>query len=162
MLHVALQPLLAPVVIISACGLLITALNARTMTSKARIRQLHHERLEISEKAARMGVATKVQRLRYEGVASQSTNLLSRLRLMRMALMMMVGYVVLMLISSILIGLESVLNNPVVAKLAVFSFVIGIVSMLSGAMVFLFELRVSLKEIAYEHERIMGLMLPSE
>lgn len=160
MLHEALQPLLAPVVIISACGLLIMALNARTMAAQARIRQLHHERLEISEIAAATGIATQTQRLRYEGVGSQSNKLLCRLYLMRMALMMMVGCVVLMLVSSIFIGLESVLDIPLIARFVIGVFVLGILSMLSGAVIFLMELRLSLKEVGYEHERMMGLALP--
>ena len=162
MLHEALQPLLAPVVLISACGLMIMALNARTMTSKSRIRQLHHERLEICEKAGERGHATATQRLRYEGVGSQSTNLLCRLRLMRAALMCMVGCVVLMLLSSILIGLDGLNSDAGFEKLAIFTFVAGILSMLAGAVTFFLELRLSLKEVAYEHERIMGLTLPVE
>ena len=64
MLYETLQPLLAPVVLISACGLMIMSLNARTMTSQARIRQLHHERLEIAELADESGSVTPTQRHR--------------------------------------------------------------------------------------------------
>lgn len=161
MLVDALQPLLAPVVLISACGLMIMALNARAMTSKARIRQLHLERLVITERAAESGVTTPTQRLRYEGVGNQSDNLLCRLRLMRAALMCMVGCVVLMLVSSLLIGLSSTRDGmEFVAVFAVLAFVAGVVSMLAGAVTFLLELRLSLQEIVYEHERIMGLTLP--
>ena len=66
MLHEALQPLLAPVVLISACGLMIMALNARAMTSKGRIRQLHLERLAVTEKlreAAALQKAAFLERL---------------------------------------------------------------------------------------------------
>ena len=160
MLHEALQPLLAPVVLISACGLMIMALNARTMTSKARIRQLHLERLAICEKAGEAGAATMTQRLRYEGVGNQSDNLLCRLRLMRAALMCMVGCVVLMLASSIFIGLSGLVDGSPFDELAVLSFVAGILAMLAGAVTFLLELRLSLQEINYEHKRIMGLTLP--
>ena len=160
MLHEALQPLLAPVVLISACGLMIMSLNARTMTSKSRIRQLHHERLEIVELAASSGGATPTQRLRYEGVGNQSNNLLRRLRLMRASLMFMVGCVVLMLISSLSIGIAGLADGSLFDEFAVITFVAGILSMLAGAATFLFELRISLKEVAYEHQRILALTLP--
>ncbi len=158
MLVETLQPLLAPVVLISACGLLIMALNARTMTVKARIRQLHLERLTITEKVGEAGSASSTQRLRYEGVGNQSDNLLRRLQLMRAALMCMVGSVVLMLISSLLIGLHGVLRITSIPAVTVF--VLGLLSMLAGAAVFLLELRLSLREITYEHQRIMALTLP--
>jgi len=160
MLHEALQPLLAPVVLISACGLMTMALNARMMTAKARIRQLHIERLTISEKAGDAGAATMTQQLRYEGVGNQSTHILYRLGLMRAALMCMVGCVVLMLASSISIGIAGLNDNMLFGGLAVFCFVTGIFSMLAGAATFLMELCISLREINYEHKRIMALTLP--
>lgn len=158
MLHDSLQPLLAPVVLISACGLTIMALNARAMSSKSRIRQLHHERLEICEKANQTGGATATQHLRYEGVGAQSTNILFRLRLIRAALMCMVGCVALMLISSLLIGIHSFIQYSPVPAFTVF--ILGMLSMLSGAVIFLAELKLSLKEVAYEHDRMMRLELP--
>lgn len=160
MLHESLQPLLAPVVLISACGLVIMALNARTMSAKARIRQLHIERLAISEKAHEAGSATKTQRLRYEGVGSQSDNILYRLGLMRAALMCMVGCVGAMLASSVFIGLDGLIEGNTFGVLAILAFVAGILSMLGGVIIFLMELRISLREIRYEHERIMSLTLP--
>ena len=160
MLVETLQPLLAPVVLISACGLMIMALNARTMTAKARIRQLHLERLTITENAAQVGSASATQRLRYEGVGNQSDNLLRRLVLMRAALMSMVGCVVLMLVSSLLTGLHGVLEITSIPAVTIF--VLGVLSMLAGAVVFLMELRLSMREIAYEHRRIMALTLPGD
>lgn len=159
MLHETLQPLLAPVVLISACGLMIMSLNSRMMTSKSRIRQLHHERLEITELAEAAGVATPTQRLRYEGVGNQSNNLLRRLHLMRASLMCMVGCIVLMLISSLAIGVAGLAEDSHFDELAILAFVAGILSMLAGAVTFLVELRISLKEITYEHQRILALTL---
>ena len=160
MLYETLQPLLAPVVLISACGLMIMSLNARTMTSQARIRQLHHERLEIAELADESGSVTPTQRHRYEGVGNQSINLLSRLRLMRASLMCMVACVVLMLISSLSIGIAGINADSLFDEFAITSFVTGMFSMLAGATTFLVELKISLKEITYEHDRILTLELP--
>lgn len=160
MLHEALQPLLAPVVLISACGLMIMCLNARTMASMSRIRRLHHERLEIAERAEAAGGATATQRLRYAGVGDQSDNLLRRLRLMRGSLMCMVGCVVLMLISSLSIGIAGLAAGSAFDEIAVIAFVAGIVSMLIGSATFLVELRISLREITHEHQRMLALTLP--
>ena len=147
MLVESLQPLLAPVVLISACGLMIMALNARAMTAKARIRQFHLERLSICEKANAAGMTTATQRLRYEGVGHQSNNLLCRLRLMRAALMCKVGCIVLMLVSSLLIGLHGIVQATAVP--AVIVFVAGVLSMLIGGCLFFLELRLSLLSLIH-------------
>ncbi|MGB0715344.1 MAG: DUF2721 domain-containing protein [Phycisphaerae bacterium] len=157
MLHEALQPLLAPVVLISACGLMIMALNVRTMSSQSRIRQLHHERLEIAQLAEASNGLTPTQRLRYEGVGNQSNNLLRRLHLMRRSLMCMVGCVVLMLTCSLSIGITGLAEDSPFDELAILAFVSGVLSMLTGAVTFLAELRISLDEIAYEHHRMVSL-----
>ena len=162
MLYEALQPLLAPVVLISACGLMIMSLNARTLTSQSRIRQLHHERLEIAELAEESGNVSPTQRHRYEGVGNQSINLLYRLRLMRASLMCMVACVALMLVCSLLIGIASTKADSLFGGFAIASFVAGILSMLAGATTFLAEIRISLNEITYEHNRILALELPIE
>ncbi|MEM8668059.1 MAG: DUF2721 domain-containing protein [Planctomycetota bacterium] len=160
MLYETIQPLLAPVVLISACGLMIMSLNARSLASQSRIRRLHHERLEIAELAEETGRITPTQRQRYEGVGSQSTNLLFRLRLMRASLMSLVTCVSLMLVSSLLIGVASIDADSWFDDFAIASFVAGIISMLAGAVMLLVELGVSLREIDYEHERIQNLKLP--
>ena len=160
MLTETLQPLLAPVVLISACGLLIMALNARVMTAKGRIRQLHNERLAIHERTAEAGHATPAQTLRFEGVGVQSSHLLCRLGMIRGALMCLVVCVVMMLACSLLIGLHGL--HDMFSHLAVGAFVLGILSMLIGTTIFLAELRVSLREVRYEHERLMMLTLPQK
>lgn len=157
-----LQPLLAPVVLISASGLMIMSLNARTMASHSRIRQLHHERIEIAELAEESGQIMQTHRLRYEGVGKQSMDLLDRLRLMRASMMCMVACVVLMLISSLSIGIAGIETDSLFDEFAIASFIAGILSMLAGATTFLAELRISLKEVIYEHDRIMTLQLPAD
>ena len=159
MLHETLQPLLAPVVLISACGLLTMSLNNRATACTTSIRRLHHERLEISERAAAAGGSTPTERLRYEGVGTQSEQLLRRLRLVRRALVCVVGCVVLMLVSSLSIGLAELTEDSPFESVAVLAFVAGLVSLLVGALTFLVELRISLNEIAYEHDRMLGLSL---
>lgn len=159
MLHETLQPLLAPVVLISACGLMIMALNARAMTSRSRIRQLHHERLEIAELAEATRRVTSTQRLRYLGVGEQSIHLLARLKLMRASLMCMVGCVALMLTSSLFIGIANLDSDYLFDELAIATFVAGIVCMLAGAITFLIELSASLTEVTYEHQRMQALNL---
>ncbi len=161
MLHETLQPLLAPVVLVSACGLLVMALNARMMTAKARIRQFHLERLTLHDQITRHGSSTPTQSLRYQGVAVQSDIMLLRLRMMRAALMCVVGCVGLMLGSSLLIGLHSAWGAPWLETLAVGLLVAGIGIMLIGVVIFWCELSISLREIRYEHARVMNLALPA-
>ncbi len=72
----------------------------------------------------------------------------------------MVACVALLLISSLLIGIASIKADSLFDEFAIANFVAGILSMLAGATTFLAEQRISLKEIAYEHDRILTLKLP--
>jgi len=160
MLEQTLQPLLAPVVMISACGLMILSLNTRVMTVKGRVRQFHLDRLNIRDAAKEAGLASDTQRLRFEGVGEHSVDLLRRLQLLRYALMCLVLCVVGMLTCSLLIGV-SLLVPPVVYA-AVASFIAGLLAMLIGALLFLAELRIALRDVIDEHDRVMSLDLPPE
>jgi len=164
MLEQTLQPLLAPVVMISACGLMILSLNARVMTAKARLRQFHIERLDIHDAAEQAnGHAQPIsaaKRKRFVGIGHQAANLIDRIQLLRRSLMCLVVCVIFMLLCSLLIGVS--LLVPPVVYIAVASFIAGVLSMLIGAGLFYAELRISMKEVTAEHEQVMGLELVGE
>ncbi len=152
-----IQPLLAPAVLVSASGLLVMALNARVMTAKGRIRQFHNERLKLCQTVTDQGAPTPTQLIRDEGLKVQSHHLLCRLRLIRSALMSYVICVSLLLTSSLLIGLSA--WQASFGHAAIIVFILGVLSMLTGSIIFLAELRISLHEVSYEHQRIMALPL---
>jgi hypothetical protein len=155
-----IERLLAPVVLISACGLLAMAQYNRLAAIVARIRQYHHERvdvfrlMEMSE-----GDDDPTLRLRFDGVYHQACHMLRRARLTRNALIGMVSCVLLMLACSLAIGASAVW--PEIEWVVIALFVAGLVSMFAAMVLALLELRISLQQVEYEHKR-MGLLDPQE
>ncbi len=160
MLAESIQPLLAPVVLVSACGLLTLSMNARTMTVKGRLREFHLERLELGDTVAAAGRATDNQRLRFESLGMQSGHLMRRLGLLRAALVGLVSGIVLLLVCMLLIGLSAQVSAA--AAVAYGVFIAGVCSVLVAMVLFLAELRIALAEVRWEHERVMRLTLPSQ
>lgn len=155
-----IQQLVAPAVMISACGLLCLAQYNRLAAIVARLRQFHHERFEIYESMSTSEESEKqLLTARFEGIGEQADHILQRARTIRNGLICLVGCILCMLASSLAIGLSLTIESvqPVVVGL----FILGVLSM-TAAMVFaLAELRASLKEVEYEHERIRHLGQPN-
>ena len=154
-----IQQVVAPAVMISACGLLCLAQYSRLAAIVARLRQFHEKRFEIYEI---MSTSTESEKplltVRFEGISEQADHILQRARAIRNGLMCLVGCILCMLASSLTIGLSLTIESvqPAVVGL----FILGVLSM-SAAMVFACaELRSSLKEVEYEHERIKHLGQP--
>ena len=154
-----IQELLAPVVLISACGLLCVAMYNRLASIVARIRQFHHERVEVLTKLEH-GDPERACTLhnRFEGLGHQAQHMLCRARFVRAALIQLISTVMLMLTCSLSIGLTPL--SHVMQTVAVALFVAGVMSMLVAMAFTIRELTLSLKDVTYEHERIGALMTP--
>ncbi len=154
-----IQQLVAPAVMISACGLLSLAQYNRLAVIVGRLRQFHHERLVVYEKMLEAGEPDKqLLTRRYTGIGEQADQILLRAKIVRNGLACLVGCVLCMLGSSLAIGLSLMVESvqPVVVGL----FILGVLNM-SAAMVFaLLELRASLTQVEYEHDRIGQLEKP--
>jgi hypothetical protein len=156
-----IQQLLAPVVMISACGLLCLALFNRLATIVARIRQFNRERLD--QNLRRRGAAIAAQRamtLLGSALERQIPRMLHRARLIHRALIGLVSCVICMLISSLGIGLAHL--EPAVLSVAIGCFVLGIGCMLGGMSVALRELTISLADVELEARVLDELPPPSE
>jgi len=151
-----IQQILAPVVMISACGLLCMGLYNRLSTIIARIRQFNRERMEHSIR--QRGAADTVKRtleLHSDALDRQIPGMLRRARLIHKALLCLVACVIGMLASSLLIG--SAMLAPVLLNGAIACFVFGMTSMLVG-MAFAFrELTLSLSQVELEADALDDL-----
>lgn len=122
-----IQAMLAPGLMISACGLLILSMNNKYSMVVGRIRLLNEERRRIGRAAA-----DDLQRRRLENVGLQLAELLHRLQMVRNAV---VGYctaVGLFIASSLFIGLRILAGAEWPASLALVLFIVGMLTVLVG------------------------------
>lgn len=123
-----IQAMLAPGLMISACGLLMLGMNNKYSMVVGRIRLLNEERRRL--RAAQP--TDEVQKARLESIAAQLAELLHRLWLVRNAV---VGYstaVGLFILSSFAIGLRIMTGSGWPEKLGLAFFVIGMLAVLCG------------------------------
>lgn len=150
MLH-AIQLLVAPVVMISAGGLICLALYNRLSTLVARARVFHKERFEVVGRLAdaSMGEAERDRlNLRVKLLDEQVARILSRGRLVRKALICLMVMVLFMLGCSLSLGLTIITTSA--AGLTMGLFLAGVV-MMGAAMVFaMIELMRSLEPVEME------------
>jgi len=158
-----IQELLPPVLIISSCGLLSVGQFARYTAILGLVRGLHRERLDLLLRLSASpggGDSQSVEHgliaRRAEHLESQTHRLLGHAKLIRMALLLLVGAVVLLLVCSLLIGLEKAL--PAFCHgLSVATFVLGLFCMLGGMLFVFAEVRHSLEIVLDEHAGLEGL-----
>ena len=151
-----IQQLVAPAVMISACGLLCLAQYARFAAIVARLHQFHHERFEVYVKMTKsQGPEKQLLEARSEGINEQADHILERAQKTRHVLICLTGCILFMIVSSLAIGLSLMIET--FQSLVVGFFILGVLSMAVAMIVALAELRSSLKEVQYEHERIKRL-----
>ena len=156
MMEATIQQLLAPVVMISACGLLCMAMYNRLSSIVARLRQFHHERYAALTRISRGSGSERATLLhRSDGLEKQAHAMLDRARLIRNTLVCLVGCVACMLVSSLSLGLAMWIDS--FQMIAFGLFVVGVGSMLAGMMMALLELRLALGQVMFEHEDLENL-----
>ena len=156
-----IQQLLAPVVMISASGLLCLALFNRLSTLVARIRQFNRERLEHAIQIRGAGdTVRRTLELHDAALEQQIPRMLRRARMLHRALLCLVAGVVAMLLCSLMIG--AALLVPAVLPAAIGCFVLGVISMLVGMLFALRELTISLGDVELEAHALEELPSTSE
>jgi hypothetical protein len=151
-----IQQLVAPVVMISACGLLFMALNVRLVSILNRLRSFHRERMDIYVKISEaQGGGIQAYHHRYDGLEKQTRRLLQRAAITRNGLISVSAGVACFLICSIALGLSG--PFPSVAPVAVGLFVLGILFMLGAVILATRELWVCLELARFEHESLESL-----
>jgi hypothetical protein len=156
------QQIVAPAVLIPACGLLLMSNTARLNTILARIRSFHAERLEIWQHTPEAGTpAASVRTLRLEGLEFQSHRLLRRAALLRLTMIQLLLAIASNLISAL--GLVAIFISaemqptPVVGAIPGVMFAFGILLLLGATTTGLIEVSMVLETVRYEHERVERL-----
>lgn len=151
------QTFVAPVVMISANGLLLLALYNRLGAVISRSRTLNRERFEL---VARLATLERREdpseslhmRRRIEVLDEVGHQLYERARWLRGTLACLLVSVLLMLGCSLALGLSPLAAAVGWAALALF--VAGVLAMGGGIVLALQELRLSLEPLLWEHERM--------
>lgn len=154
------EQLVPPVVMISACGLLCMAQFGRYSGVIGRIRGFHQERLKyLAQLPSLTGHELALTRRRSEELELQAHRVLELANMIRKALLFLVGAVMLLIVSSLLIGAELVWPN-IGAGPSIAALVAGMTSMLIGMTYVFREVLVSLEVVNDEHERLESLIEP--
>jgi hypothetical protein len=145
-----IQAILAPALMISACGLLLLGLNNRYTTVVSRMRLLNDEK---RKKLANPDAIDReyVDMIRFESVMRQIPSLLARATHLRHALIFLWCGVVCYLLSSLCLGV-TIFFRANIAFLAVWIFMIGIGSAVIGVVFALLDIALAHKVLKLEVE----------
>ncbi|MCC7388956.1 MAG: DUF2721 domain-containing protein [Phycisphaerales bacterium] len=155
---VVIGQLAAPVVMISASGLLSLALFNRLAILVARSRAFAAERVELvralAEPAPGVTGAT-LDRMRLEALEAHASRVLSRAALLRAALQCVMAGILAMLASSAAIGLSML--SPQFWSAGLIAFGIGLLAMAAGVVLVMVELSQALRDVKLEHSMLHQL-----
>lgn len=156
----AIQQIVAPAVMIPACGLLLLSTNARLNTALGRIRAFHHEQLEIWRIDAAPGSrAARIRSLRLEGLDTQGERLLRRIALMRITMLVLFGAITCNIVASLSLAGELIAEETMTIRvIGVGIFVFGLILMLLAMVTSAIEVYMAMGSVRYEHERVSRLV----
>ena len=156
-----IQSLVAPVVMVSANGLLCLAFYNRLSALANRSRVMNKERFDLVAQLSALhakgatGLEPEHLELRIATLDELGHQLFDRARWIRCTLMSLLISVLCMLACSLCLGLATLLEG--IAAVAPWLFVAGTLSMMVGILAAIEELRRTLKPLLFEHEQIDDL-----
>lgn len=124
-----IQLILAPAVMINACGLLLLATSNKYSSVLNRIRLLNDEKRKLFKKAGEKNFE-ETQRL--ESLARQLEHLMQRAKLVRDAVMCYTGAIALFILTSLLIGFSFLIKGFESDSAVMIAFLMGMVAILAG------------------------------
>jgi hypothetical protein len=156
--------ILAPAVMISSCAIFLNGIITRYESVGARMRAMHHERLELlqglghttSSGVPAVGYSTH----RIHEIEVQLPRLLQRHKLLRNAVLTENAAIVFFVTSMFIIALAALTNSTLIATAALLIFLTGTGTLLVGVIITTMELSRSQLEVAFEIQD--GLRLKKE
>lgn len=124
-----IQLILAPAVMINACGLLLLATSNKYSSVLNRIRLLNDEKRKLFRKA---GDKNFEETQRLESIAKQLGHLMRRAKLVRDAVMCYTGAIALFILTSLLIGFSFLVKGFESDSAEMITFLTGMVAILAG------------------------------
>ena len=151
-----IQLILAPVVMVTACGVLLNGMLAHYAAINDRIRALVGERLGLTlltPAADRYAHATE----RLTEIDHQVPTLLRRHRQVHDAILLINAAVVTLVSSMFIIGAAALADSDTLGTIALFVFLAGTVGVMLSAGFMAIEARSSSASVGYEAQRVMRL-----
>lgn len=127
-----IQLMLAPAVMINACGLLLLGMNSRYSMVANRIRLLNEEKRRLLLKIGE-GPYTTEDNVRLASIAKQIDALVYRVKLVRNSVLSFVSGVALFVLCSILLGISSIFSIDGLDAFITTAFLLGMIQVLLGA-----------------------------
>ncbi len=146
-----IQSILAPVVMISACAIILGGLWGHASAINDRLRAMNHERLELWRAAATD--AYTVERLHQ--IDTQTPTLVRRHRRVIQAIVTIYGAILVYIVSMFAIAGASLAN--VSATFALLLFLTGTFLLLVAILLAILEIRISQVAVEFEVKRVAGL-----
>ena len=148
-----IQLILAPVVMVTACGLMLNSLVARYGTINDRIRGMSRERLDVLRRMS----AAQLDAERLTEIDTQIPDLLHRHKQLRDALMFVYAAVLVFIGNMFVIAVASVVQTNVLATLVLVFFLMGIALMFVAVLIVTLEVSNSHRALNFEARRIKSL-----
>jgi len=126
-----IQAMLAPGIMISACGLLLLGMNNKYSLVVNRIRVLDEEKRKLNF-ALKKNLITEEEQNRLNNILMQLNKFEYRVKLVRNAVFFYSIAVAFFIITSLLIGIWFVFESKATASIAFIGFILGMLSVLVG------------------------------
>ena len=134
-----IQLMLAPGIMISACGLLLLGMNNKYSLVVNRIRLLNEERRRVVRKTSEVKDFDYQETQRLESISMQISSLVFRVKLVRNAVLAYTSAVALFVITSLLIGFGFLLEITKLNSFITILFLLGMISVLCGVVFAAYE-----------------------
>lgn len=151
-----IQLILAPVVMVTACGILLTGMLAHYSSINDRIRALAAERLGLVLLAPTEGHEA-LARERLTEIDHQVPMLIHRHRLVHHGILLGYTAVVTLVVCMFVIGAAALADSSTLGTIALFVFLAGTACLMVGTGFVAVEVRASHTSVAYEAMRVVGL-----
>ena len=144
-----IQLMVAPAVMISACGLLLLGINNKYSLVVNRIRILNEEKRNLTIKMGESQQSTE-NNIRLESTAVQITALVYRARLVRNSVLSYTAAVALFILTSLLLGVSSFMAIGKLNYFIIAAFLLGMLFVVIGVIFAGFETKKGYDIISYE------------
>ncbi|MDP4172496.1 MAG: DUF2721 domain-containing protein [Bacteroidota bacterium] len=144
-----IQLMLAPAVMINACGLLILGINNKYSIVVNRIRLLNEEKRRLALKAGER-IFTYEENVRLESLAKQLKELVFRVKLVRNCVLCYTTAVALFVLTSLLIAMDFYNNDLGLKNVIIASFLMGMIVVFIGVGFAFFETKKAYDIVQYE------------
>jgi len=151
----AVGDLVAPAVMISACGVLMIAASTRHASVISQLHGLHRERVDlVSRLAHQRREPNHAETVRLEGLELLSHSMLRRARALRLGLLGITACVIAMICTTVALAVSPVDGG---GAPAVGLFFVGVACLLAAMLAHVYEIAASLQQVELEHDRVSRL-----